>query len=105
MQQKADVFEQVEGPRGGGALVHFLLVLGLMRVDAFKDAESPEKHKNHLSVTQQLSGCVLPAGCPDLKLNSKQYYVIRIGCYDVVLKQVISHIKFIANNFDNLLHV
>lgn len=45
MQQKADVFEQVEGPRGGRALVNLLLVFGLMRVDSFKDAQSPENHR------------------------------------------------------------
>lgn len=45
MQQKADVFEQVEGPRSSRALVHLLLVLGLMRVDAFQDTQSPENQK------------------------------------------------------------
>lgn len=62
MQQKADVFEQVEGPRGRRALVHLLLVLGLMRVDAFKDAQSPENQRgmrNYLAVTWPLFGCVL----------------------------------------------
>lgn len=38
MQQEADVFEKVERPRCCGALVHLLLVLGLMRVNAFEDA-------------------------------------------------------------------
>lgn len=46
MQKKADVFEQVEGPRGCRSLVHLLLVLGLMRVDAFKDAQSPGNHRD-----------------------------------------------------------
>lgn len=56
MQQKADVFEQVEGPRGCGALVHLLLVLGLMRVDAFKDAQSPENQRD-----QELFVCGMAA--------------------------------------------
>lgn len=46
MQQKADVFEKVEGPCGSRALVHLLLVLGFMRVDAFKDTQSPENQKD-----------------------------------------------------------
>lgn len=45
MQQKADVFEQVEGPCSCRALVDLLLVFGLMRVDAFKDAQPPEKQR------------------------------------------------------------
>lgn len=49
MQQKADVFEQVEGPRGGRALVNLLLVFGLMRVDSFKDAQSSE-NQNEIRV-------------------------------------------------------
>ncbi len=46
MQQKADVFEEVESPCSCGALVHLLLVLGLMRVDTFKDAQSPENQRS-----------------------------------------------------------
>lgn len=37
MQQKADVFEKIERPWCSGALVHLLLMLGFMRVDAFQD--------------------------------------------------------------------
>lgn len=48
MQEKADVFEQVEGPRGCGAFIHLLLVFGLMRVDAFEDAQAPEKQRKTL---------------------------------------------------------
>lgn len=42
MQQKADVFEKIERPWCSGALVHLLLMLGFMRVDAFQDTQSPE---------------------------------------------------------------
>lgn len=42
MEQKADVFEQVEGPWGCRSLVHLLLVFWLMRVYAFENAKSPE---------------------------------------------------------------
>lgn len=45
MQQEADVFEQVESPCCCRPLVHLLLVLGLMRVDTFEDAQSPKKRE------------------------------------------------------------
>lgn len=37
MQKKADVFEEIERPWCSRALVHLLLMLGFMRVDAFQD--------------------------------------------------------------------
>lgn len=47
MQQEADVLHQVEGPWGGGALVHFLLVFGLMGIDALQDTQAPADDNNH----------------------------------------------------------
>ena len=71
MQQKADVFEQVEGPRGRRALVHLLLVFGLMRVDAFKDAQSPENQRgirNYFFCDMSTVWVGLPVGCPELEI-------------------------------------
>lgn len=48
VQQEADVLKQVESPCSGRALVHLLLVLGLMRVDAFKDAKSPGNQRSEM---------------------------------------------------------
>lgn len=40
VQEEADVFEQVEGPLGRGALVDLLLVFGFMWVNSLQDAQS-----------------------------------------------------------------
>lgn len=49
MQKKANVFEKVKCSRRCGALVHFLLVLGFVRINAFKNAQSSEKqNKSHV---------------------------------------------------------
>lgn len=88
MQQKADVFEQVEGPRSCGALVHLLLVFGLMRVDAFKDAQSPENQReirNYLSVTWRRLG-----GWCQLASN---FMCLGVGL--VVLKRLIDDRKIV----------
>lgn len=65
MQEKADVLEQVEGPWGCGTFVHLLLVLGLMRVDAFEDTQASEKKQSEKE-TQNF--CVLKdkASCYDM---------------------------------------
>ena len=39
MQEETDVFQQVERPRSSGALVHLLLVFGLMWINAFQDTQ------------------------------------------------------------------
>lgn len=98
MQQKTDVFEQVEGPRSGRALVHLLLVLGLMRVDAFKDTQSPENQgeiRIFLSVSWLPFGCVLPARNPDLEpiLNN-------VMCLGVGLDFVICNAKTMKINLE-----
>lgn len=49
MQKKANVFEEIERPWCSGALVHFLLMLGFMRVDAFQNTQSPE-YKRDLKI-------------------------------------------------------
>lgn len=61
MQQKANVFDQVEGPWGRGALVHFLLVFGLVWVDAFENTQTPENIMTmsilkHVSMTRMHQG-------------------------------------------------
>ena len=67
MQQEADVFEQVEGPGGSGALVHLLLVLGLVRVDSFEDAQAPENRnqESFFYETWLLTECISPAMHPE----------------------------------------
>lgn len=72
MQQKADVFEQVEGPRGGRALVNLLLVFGLMRVDSFKDAQSPE---NHRAIRVIYMSSLIEVGSVLYKVQKKKSYI------------------------------
>lgn len=54
MQQKADVFDQIEGPWSCRAFVHLLLVFGLMGVDTFKDAQPSGNQKQELQYCELL---------------------------------------------------
>lgn len=48
MQEEPDVFEQVECAGGRGTLVHLLLVLRLMRVDAFQNTQASVEHRTKM---------------------------------------------------------
>lgn len=76
MEQKADVFEQVEGPWGCRALVHLLLVLWLMRIYAFENAKSPENQRREIICLQQGS-FLRKAGNRDLEQTWR-----KVSCCD-----------------------
>lgn len=61
MQEEADVFEQVEGSRRCGTLVHLLLVFGLMGVDALQNTQPPEgqQDQGEVRTSQWVSSCLL----------------------------------------------